>query len=409
MAVRTLRFPLTSISSPLLFQAGNFLYWLALYFYVPILPAYAQSMGASLTLVGVMLSAYGAMQLLLRIPVGVASDRIGKRKPFVVAGLALTVAGALAFAWAPAPWMLVVARAITGLAACAWVVITVLYSGYFPPAQATNAIGLMGLTNGLGQIVATWVGGQAALRYGWGAPFALSAAAGALGMGLMAAVREPEATARAAAPMTPMPPMPWRRLWRVATSSSLLVISVLSAINTYATFTTVFGFTPVYAQRIGAGPAELGLLTALSLVPALLAQSLTASVTARIGFAATISSGLVLTGIMTLAIPWARAFPVLAATQFAGGAGRGLVGTSLMSLAILSVDQRERATAMGVYQAVYAVGMFLGPLFGGVIAERSGLPTVFVTTGAICLATGLAAWFAPLAHRRRPDEHTTTT
>src|SRR6266508_903388 len=85
--------------SRLLFQGGNFLFWLSLYFYVPILSVYAQSMGASLALVGVMLSAYGVMQLLLRIPTGVASDALRRRKPFVLAGVALTAAGALGFLW----------------------------------------------------------------------------------------------------------------------------------------------------------------------------------------------------------------------------------------------------------------------------------------------------------------------
>ncbi|HET7769654.1 MAG TPA: MFS transporter, partial [Chloroflexota bacterium] len=73
-----------------LFQAGNFLFWVSLYFYVPILPVYAQGMGASLSIVGVMLSAYGVMQLLLRIPTGLASDALGSRKPFVVLGVVLT-------------------------------------------------------------------------------------------------------------------------------------------------------------------------------------------------------------------------------------------------------------------------------------------------------------------------------
>jgi len=121
-----------------LFQAGNFLYWVALYFYVPILHVYAQGMGAPLSLVGVMLSAYGVMQLLLRIATGLASDALGRRKPFVLAGLLLTAVGALGFVWAPAPWFLVGARAITGVAACGWVAITVMYASYFPPAQAES-------------------------------------------------------------------------------------------------------------------------------------------------------------------------------------------------------------------------------------------------------------------------------
>jgi MFS family permease len=369
-----------------LFQAGNVMFWMALYFYVPILPVYAQGMGASLSLVGVMLSAYGVMQLLLRIPTGLASDALGRRKPFVLAGLALTVVGALGFILAPAPWFLVIARAITGLAACAWVAITVMYSGYYPPAQAARAIGSMGLTNGLGQVVATYTGGVAAEAYGWLAPFFLSIATGTIGFGLMLFCREPQAASRAAQPVS------WRRMWQVGTSGTLLIVSSLSAINTLATHTTVFGFIPVYARELGASRAELGLLTAISLIPFTLVQPLAARSAERFGFRVNVAFGLALAGVMTVITPLTDTFVTLTAVQVVGGIGRGFVSAALMSLAIVSVDPRERATAMGVYQAVYAIGMFLGPLIGGIIGEYAGLGAVFVSTGILSFVAGLVAW-----------------
>ncbi|MGI8423780.1 MAG: MFS transporter [Chloroflexota bacterium] len=370
-----------------LFQAGNFLYWVSLYFYVPILPVYAQGMGASLSMVGLMLSAYGVMQLLLRIPTGLASDALGRRKPFVVAGVAATVVGALAFIWAPSPWFLVVARAITGVAACGWVAITVMYSAYYPPAQAARAIAGMGITNGLGQVIATYTGGMAADAYGWHAPFFMAAGTGVLGVGLMLACREVRGPARGGGEGG----LTLRRLWEVGTSRTLLVVSTLSALNTYATFTTVFGFVPVYARDLGASRGELGLLTAVSIIPFTLAQLVASRMTERFGFRAAVFVGLVISGSMTLATPLAGTFPQLVVVQVVGGFGRGLLGVALMSLAILSVEQRERATAMGVYQAVYSIGMFLGPLVGGVIGEQAGLTAVFFSTGLVSLAAALIA------------------
>ncbi|NCA13440.1 MAG: hypothetical protein EBS89_04805, partial [Proteobacteria bacterium] len=54
---------------PWLFQAGNLCFWLSLYYYVPTLPNYARDLGAPLTVVGAMLSAYGIVQLVLRVPI----------------------------------------------------------------------------------------------------------------------------------------------------------------------------------------------------------------------------------------------------------------------------------------------------------------------------------------------------
>ena len=370
-----------------LFQAGNFLFWVSLYFYVPILPVYAQGMGASLSIVGVMLSAYGVMQLLLRIPTGLASDALGSRKPFVVLGVVLTVLGALVFIWAPSPSFLVVARAITGLAACGWVAITVMYAAYYPPGQAARAIAGMGITNGLGQVIATYTGGVAADQFGWHAPFWMAAVTGTLGTALMLACREVKGPSRAGAGGA----LTLRRMWEVGTSRTLLIVSTLSSLNTYATFTTIFGFVPVFARDLGATRGELGLLTAVSLIPFTLAQPLAARMTERFGFRLTVFTGLALSGVMTLLTPLAGNFVALVALQLVAGFGRGLLGVALMSLAILSVDQRERATAMGVYQAVYAIGMFLGPLVGGVIGEHAGLGAVFITTGFVSIAAAAGA------------------
>jgi len=73
--------------APALLMAAVACFWGALYLYVPILTPYAETLGASMTLLGLIVSSYGFSQLVLRIPVGIWSDRIGRRKPFIAAGL----------------------------------------------------------------------------------------------------------------------------------------------------------------------------------------------------------------------------------------------------------------------------------------------------------------------------------
>jgi MFS family permease len=262
-----------------------------------------------------------------------------------------------------------------------------MYAGYYPASQAASAIGIMGFTNGLGQAVATWTGGAAAGAYGWPAPFLLSVVAGVIGVLLMALCRERAQTAQRAA----APGVSWRQVWRIGTAPALLLVSGLSALNTYATFATVYGFIPVYARELGASAGQLGALTAISLIPFTFAQPLTAPLARRIGFPATVALSLLVSGAVTCLIPWAHTYAALAATQVVVGIARGLLGAGLMSLAILAVPQHERATAMGVYQAIYAVGMFLGPLVGGVVGEHAGLPAVFVSTGILSVGAGFIA------------------
>jgi MFS family permease len=77
-----------------LYIAAVFLFWMAQYLYVPTLPTYAQTKTDNLAAVGFILSMYGLWQALIRIPLGLAADWLGWRKPFILSGLALAGVGA---------------------------------------------------------------------------------------------------------------------------------------------------------------------------------------------------------------------------------------------------------------------------------------------------------------------------
>ena len=49
---------------------------------------------------------------------------------------------------------------------------------------------------------------------------------------------------------------------------------------------------------------------------------------------------------------------------------------------------------MGVFQATYALGMFVGPSFSGGIAEAFGLDAVFVLCGVLTLMCLPIVWLA---------------
>ena len=62
-------------------------FWVSSYPYVPIISAYARSLGADATMIGLIGGAYGLSMMLLRFPTGVLSDRLGRRKIFIVLGV----------------------------------------------------------------------------------------------------------------------------------------------------------------------------------------------------------------------------------------------------------------------------------------------------------------------------------
>jgi MFS family permease len=95
--------------------------------------------------------------------------------------------------------------------------------------------------------------------------------------------------------------------------------------------------------------------------------------------------GFIIVGTGTVMIPYSETVLMLYLAQLVGGLGRGLISPILMTLAVQSIPPEERGTAMGVYQAVYAIGMFSGPALGGVLGDWIGLSGVFLSTGLVCV------------------------
>ena len=148
------------------YYLGTFFYWAALYVYVPILSVYTESLGASFTMVGLVVGAYGFVQMLLRIPLGIWSDQLGRRKLFLFAGHFFNFLGCFGLGLAQNPTHLVVFRGVLGVSAATWVVFTVLYASYFPPDQTPKAMGVVTSINGISLIIVNVLCGYIAEIWG---------------------------------------------------------------------------------------------------------------------------------------------------------------------------------------------------------------------------------------------------
>lgn len=58
------------------------------------------------------------------------------------------------------------------------------------------------------------------------------------------------------------------------------------------------------------------------------------------------------------------------------------------------MPSEKRATAMGFFQSIYGLGMFIGPVVMGILGDAAGLPLSFVCLGVIGLGSAVFAYFA---------------
>ena len=128
-----------------------------LFLILPVLALYAGEInGATPTMVGVALGAYGLTQALFQVPFGLLSDRFG-RKPLLVAGLLLFALGSVIAARANSIEVVILGRALQGSGAIASVVLALL-ADLTREEQRTKAVAFVGASIGFSFFLALMLG-----------------------------------------------------------------------------------------------------------------------------------------------------------------------------------------------------------------------------------------------------------
>jgi predicted MFS family arabinose efflux permease len=374
--------------SALLIYVSSFFFWAALYLFVPILPVYAQTLGASLSGVGMVVAAYAIPQVLLRIPLGLWSDYLGKRKPLVILGFTMLLVGPIGLALAPNPAILGVARAVTGIGASTWAMFSIYLVTFFSADRTPRVMGTLNFLNNLALVLSTFGGGLIADAFGDRYTFFGASVLALVGLAVILLAREKPFAGR-----TPLAPGDFKL---VARRPLLIVVSLIGVLVFFVQFTGVWSFVPVYASGLGASGTSLGLLTMLSTAAAGVGALAVIPLFQSRGHSTSIFlAGLILAG-SSLAVPFSHSLAILDLIQVANGFARGMLATQLMTLSIYRAPPHLRATALSFYQAIYAIGMLSGPLVSGFLADGYGLPMAFFVSTGISLAVACLAFLPVL-------------
>ena len=357
-------------------------YWFSMYAYIPTFSPYIESLGASHIMIGLIVGSYGFTQMLIRIPLGIYSDRLNKRKIFVIIGIALGIISSLGMWLFESPYLILLFRSLAGASAATWVSFTVLFSSYFKQEETAKAIGFISASNKSGQVLATVLGGIVAQSFGQQSPFLLAAIGGTIGLALSLAVEEKKDINHKAIKIS--------ELLKVARNRSLLTVSFLAIILMLITYATTFGFVPLVARQLGASDFHLGLLTTITIIPGILSSFLCGTFfTYKYGEKRSIIIGFLMISFSCILITYITQLSLLYLSQIINGFGQGIVFPLLMGLSIKNVEAKKRGTAMGFFQAIYGLGLFTGPVLLGVISDLAGLNLGFWIIGFIGLAGAL--------------------
>ena len=363
-----------------LFLIAVSFFWASQYIYLPTFPTYVQLKTNNLAAVGIVLSMYGLFQFMVRLPLGIATDWVGWRKPFMVAGLAFGGLGAWILATTDNALGLAIGRAITGASTGAWVVIVVAFSALFEPEEAVRASSLLMIFNSLGRIIATSTAGALTDLGGYAPVFWV-----ATGLSVVsAAVLLPSHEVR-----RPAQPPSISGILRILARRDVLSPTLLNMVMQYGLWTSAFGFFTVLAKQLGATSVQQSALVTTHIVLAMIGSFLTSARRFHITSHQWVYASFVLLAGGIFIAAFTPSLTILFIAPVFTGLGLGVGYPVLMGMSIERVRDTERTIAMSLHQTIYAAGMFIGPAISGAIADAVGLQPMLGITAFVTLVLGV--------------------
>ena len=375
----------------ILFTCAVFLFWFSQYVFVPTLPEYLRGKVNSFSVVGAVLAMYGLWQVVVRLPLGILIDAVGRQKLFILGGFFVCAAGSLLLGTTDTTVGLYLGRSLTGLAMGIWVPLVVVFSSFFPAEQSVRAAAVLALVSAAARITATALNGY--LNEWGGSILAFLVAVAAASLAAVFVLPVPLNSQPAGAPKL-------RPLRRLFLRRNVLLPSLLAAVNQYVVFGVSLGFMPVLAKQLGAGDVTIGLLASVNLLLFLLGNLSATSSGSRLRSESMLLGTYILFALAIAAAALAKNIPLLFLIQGLLGIAHGIGYPVLMGLSIRDVPANQRTAAMGLHQSVYAAGIFIGPWASGVLADAIGIRPMFAVNAVLCLALGLAG---AIVLSRRPS------
>lgn len=367
--------------------AGIFsLRMLGLFMIYPVFAVYAEKLtGHTAASVGLALGIYGLAQAIFQIPLGMVSDRVG-RKPVIAMGLLVFAAGSAVAAMSTSIEGVIIGRAVQGAGAVGSTLLA-LGADLTSEQNRTKAMAVIGMTIGFSFAVAVVLG---PILNGWiGVPgiFWLTAVLALGGIAVLQFVVPRPVHSRVHRDTEPVPAL----FKRVLTDGQLLRMD-FGIFSLHLVLTASFVALPL-ALAHGAGIQAhsewyfylpILLISVIAMVPLIIIAE-TRQRMKQIFLGAVLA----ITLVELVLMEWSASVIIVGVALTVFFTAFNLLEASLPSLISKMAPADSKGTAMGVYSSSQFLGIFVGGAAGGWLYGHYEATGVFAFTTAVGLI-----WFA---------------
>jgi multidrug resistance protein len=380
-----------------------FIDMLGLLMVLPLLPFYAEKLGAGGFVVGMLVSSFAVAQLISAPMWGRFSDRYGRR-PALLVGLASSAVAYLVFAYADSLWLLFLSRIVQGAGGGTVSVVQAYVADSTRPEDRAKSLGWLSAATNAGVAIGPVIG---SLLDGAGrqAP-GLVAAAFCL-VNIVFAYRFLDETRTRASAAHPSKPRRTSRaaVWRVVSHSGEPASRLIwiYAVNMGA-FQGVTAILALFlARRFGVTERTIGwVFMYLGTISVVVRALILGKLVDRLGEARLSRYGVVLLTAGLGLLPMTRSLWQLAAVVALLPLGTAFTFPCVTSLLSRVVSGEERGLYMGVQQTFGGAARVAFPLLTGWAFDRLGIAWPFVLAATLASGTLLLSGHLEAAFRPQP-------
>ncbi|MFC2046092.1 MFS transporter [Chloroflexota bacterium] len=362
-----------------------FLVDVAIGIYRATISLYASSLGATLTMIGILGAVEGLTVLLVALPIGGLSDRIDRRT-VVGGGLLLFTAAYLLCSVASTPLLLYPSRALIGVSVAATFYVGIAFiSDIVEEADRGLTIGIYTTCMGLGFALGAVLGGRIAEDVGYRAGYLVAAVVVLVSLALLRwgparqGARPRPAKVGKSEPLSAKLALLGRKPVLLAACLGYMGIAM-------ANEGAIFNFFPLYAASLSIGVAFIGTMFSVRMLFSSAVRVPTGALVNKLSSRRLMIAALVLSMTSLFGIAFSTDPAILIVLLVGEGVAFGMYFVAGSAAVAEQTSEANRGTATGLFIMAGSIGVMLGPLALGAAADRWGLNTVFLFTAIVLMA-----------------------